>query len=129
MLIEEDNRTLLTPLAECRSDFHFLLLLIPRKLFFSHILFLWRCYSQKTENGIEGISVKDAFDAVTINAAKVLGVDDEIGSITAGKLANFVILDKNPLKVDPLELKDIKIERTVYSGRDFKLPEIDSYKL
>ena len=40
-------------------------------------------------------------------------------TVTLGKHANFVILDQNPLKVDPMELKDIKIERTVYNGCDF----------
>ena len=52
----------------------------------------------KDENGIEGINVQDAFDAVTINAAKVLGVDQEMGSITPGTVyrldrAGFVCAD------------------------------------
>ena len=73
----------------------------------------------KDVDGIEGISVQNAFDAITINAAKVLGIENDTGSITPGKLANFVILDKNPLKVDPMLWKDINGERTIYNGYDF----------
>ena len=70
-------------------------------------------------DGIEGISVQNAFDAITINAAKVLGIENDTGSITPGKLANFVILDKNPLKVDSMVLKGINVERTLYNGHNF----------
>jgi predicted amidohydrolase YtcJ len=40
------------------------------------------------------------------------------GSITVGKLADMVVLDRNPLKVDPMEIKDIQVVRTIKSGRE-----------
>ena len=40
------------------------------------------------------------------------------GSITAGKLADMVMLDRNPLKVDPIEIKDIQIIKTIKNGKD-----------
>lgn len=40
------------------------------------------------------------------------------GSITAGKLADMVLLDRNPLKVDPMEIKDIQIVKTIKNGKD-----------
>lgn len=40
------------------------------------------------------------------------------GSIAAGKLADMVLLDRNPLKVDPMEIKDIQIVKTIKSGKD-----------
>jgi predicted amidohydrolase YtcJ len=40
------------------------------------------------------------------------------GSITAGKLADLVVLDRNPLKVDPIEIKDIQIVKTIKNGKD-----------
>ena len=40
------------------------------------------------------------------------------GSITAGKLADMVQLDRNPLKVDPMEIKDIQIVKTIKGGKD-----------
>ena len=66
-----------------------------------------------------GITVKDAYDAITINAAKILGVEDQMGSIEPGKLANFVVLDKNPLKTLPIMIRHIKVIRTIYKGQEF----------
>jgi predicted amidohydrolase YtcJ len=40
------------------------------------------------------------------------------GSITVGKLADMVILDRNPLKVNPMEIKDIQIVKTIKNGKD-----------
>jgi len=45
------------------------------------------------------ISTWEALKAVTINAAHHLNQENFIGSIKVGKSADFVILDKNPLKV------------------------------
>jgi imidazolonepropionase-like amidohydrolase len=36
--------------------------------------------------------------AATLNGAEALGMDDDIGSITIGKLADFVVLEENPLE-------------------------------
>ncbi|ANI99724.1 hypothetical protein A8O14_06320 [Polynucleobacter wuianus] len=39
------------------------------------------------------------------------------GSITAGKLADLVVLDHNPLKVDPMQIKDIQVTETIKGGK------------
>ena len=39
------------------------------------------------------------------------------GTLTNGKLADFVILDKNPLKVRPMEIKNIKVTETIKEGK------------
>lgn len=46
-----------------------------------------------------GLSDEDALKAVTINAARVLGVEDQIGSLEVGKDADIVVLDGHPLHV------------------------------
>lgn len=45
-----------------------------------------------------GLSEIDAFKAITINAAEIVGLDDRIGSIEIGKDADIVIFDGHPLK-------------------------------
>jgi Tol biopolymer transport system component/imidazolonepropionase-like amidohydrolase len=45
-----------------------------------------------------GMSNHEALKAATINGADYLGVSDEIGSLQKGKLADLIVLDKNPLE-------------------------------
>ncbi|MBL8849089.1 MAG: amidohydrolase family protein, partial [Planctomycetaceae bacterium] len=40
----------------------------------------------------------EALKAVTLNAARVLGIDAEFGSVTPGKRANLIITDGSPLQ-------------------------------
>lgn len=47
-----------------------------------------------------GMSRSDAFKAVTLNAAKIIGMESRLGSIEKGKDANFVILSGDPLAFD-----------------------------
>ena len=64
----------------------------------------------------ERISVEDGLAAVTLGAAYLLRRDGDLGSIEVGKLADFTILDEDPLSVPAIELKDIPIWGTVLSG-------------
>lgn len=48
-----------------------------------------------------------AIQAITSNAAYELFEENLKGSLSEGKLADFVILDKNPLKVEPMDIKNI----------------------
>jgi imidazolonepropionase-like amidohydrolase len=45
-----------------------------------------------------GMTNHEALRASTLNGAKALGLDAEIGSLAAGKLADLVVLDANPLE-------------------------------
>ena len=65
----------------------------------------------------ERISVYDAMKGITITAARTFGMDDRIGSIKAGKEANFTLLEQNPFKVEPAKLKDIPVAGVVYKGK------------
>ena len=65
---------------------------------------IWCATSRKTKNGVqlneeEKISVIDAIKGLTENVAYQYFEEDKKGSIKEGKLANLIIVDKNPLKV------------------------------
>ena len=62
-----------------------------------------------------GLSRDDAIKALTINAAKVLGVDRYVGSIEAGKIANLIVV-----KGDPTEIRS-QMLHVVIAGRDVGL--------
>ena len=55
--------------------------------------------------------------AYTRNAAAVLDLQDQIGSIAAGKLADLVLVDRDVLTVPVDELKDARVVWTMFGGR------------
>ena len=68
----------------------------------------------------ERLSVPQALRAITLGAAWTLKLDHEIGSIECGKRADFCVLEDDPLAVDPMALKDVRVWGTVLSGRVFQ---------
>ncbi len=65
----------------------------------------------------QGVTALSALKAVTIHAA-FLNFEEKIkGSLTAGKYADMVILEQNPLTVSPETIKDIKVLRTIVDGK------------
>ena len=63
------------------------------------------------------VSVDEALAIATINGAYASSEEQLKGSITAGKLADFVFLEKDPHDVPPNEIIAIKVNRTVVGGR------------
>jgi predicted amidohydrolase YtcJ len=76
-----------------------------------------RGWDGKTWGANQRISVDEALKVNTINGAYNSHEESIKGSITAGKLADFVILDKDPHAVAPDTIKDLKVMRTVVGGR------------
>jgi predicted amidohydrolase YtcJ len=70
----------------------------------------------------EALTVEQALAAITINAAYTLKLDHIVGSIEAGKYADFVVLDEDPFEVAPEKLKDIAIWGTVVGGHVREAP-------
>jgi len=62
-----------------------------------------------------GLSHDDAIKALTLDAARILGVDGQVGTIETGKVANLVVLTG-----DPLEIRS-QIRHVVVAGRDVPL--------
>jgi predicted amidohydrolase YtcJ len=64
----------------------------------------------------ERLPARDALDLYTTQAAFAMHREGEIGSIEPGKLADFVVLDRNPLRTDPERITDIRVLATVLGG-------------
>ena len=82
---------------------------------------VWCAVNRITRNGQpigqdQCISTYDALKGITIHAAYQYHEEDRKGTLEAGKNADMVILDKNPLKVDKKEIKDIRIIQTICKG-------------
>ncbi len=81
--------------------------------------------SGRTLGEYEKLTVYDALRAVTLGAAYTLKLDHDIGSIEPGKLADFAVLETDPLEIDPVRLKDIKVWGTVMGGKLYPAAERD----
>jgi predicted amidohydrolase YtcJ len=64
----------------------------------------------------QAISLDEAIRAVTIDAARQLGQGDRLGSLETGKEADFTILERDPYKVSPDAIADIKVSETWVAG-------------
>lgn len=85
----------------------------------------WCAVNRLTPSGrvlgaAERLGVDQALRAITLGAAWTLGLDGEIGSIECGKRADFAVLEDDPLAIDPLRLKDVRVWGTMLSGRVFQ---------
>ena len=67
--------------------------------------------------GNQRVTVDEALRIATIHGARASYEEHLKGSIAAGKLADFVLLERDPHEVDPDDIKNIAIVRTVVGGR------------
>lgn len=85
------------------------------------MMVVWTAVNRVSRNGEvigadERISPYQALKAITINAAYQYFEEAKKGTLENGKLADLVILDNNPLKVDPMKIKEIKVLETIKEG-------------
>jgi predicted amidohydrolase YtcJ len=78
---------------------------------------LWQVTPQKVLNAKEKVSINDALKAITIDAAYQLKMDDKVGSVEAGKYADFAIVNQNPMKTDAYKIRDIQVNETWVNGQ------------
>lgn len=65
----------------------------------------------------ERVTPMQAFRMVTIDAAYTLGVEDKLGSIEPGKMADFVALEDDPFSVPVEKIRDVRVWGTVLDGK------------
>jgi hypothetical protein len=68
-------------------------------------------------NEEQRISPAHALRMMTLDAAYAAFNDTRHGSLSPGKEASFAVLDRDPLTIDPSQIKDIQVEQTWYLGR------------
>jgi hypothetical protein len=83
---------------------------------------LWSATTRRTRsNDILGaaqrLTIAEALAALTIDGARQYGEQADKGSIAKGKLADLVILDRDPLALDPERLQDVVVVETISRGR------------
>lgn len=83
---------------------------------------MWNVVNRVTKSGAvlapqERVTPYQAMKSITINAAYQYREETSKGTLEAGKLADLVILDKNPLKVDPMTIRDITVKETIKEGQ------------
>ena len=64
----------------------------------------------------ERLSAREALALYTTQAAVACHRENEVGSLEPGKLADFVVLDQNPLATEPGQIPDIGVLATVLGG-------------
>jgi len=65
---------------------------------------------------MERVSVHQALQLYTTNAARIAFQEDDRGSLEEGKLGDFVVLGEDPYEIDPHRLKEVAVEMTVIGG-------------
>ena len=89
---------------------------------------MWGIYAAVTRATLDGktpggwvpeqkLTVAESVEAYTMGSAYAEFQEKEKGSITPGKLADFVILSDDIFKIPPAAIKDVKVEATVVGGK------------
>ena len=74
-------------------------------------------WDNKTWGASQRVTVAEALRVLTANGAIASFEENLKGTISPGKLADIVLLDRDPLTADPETLKDIKVTQTLVGGK------------
>lgn len=91
------------------------------------LMLAWCAATRTTKSGrsvapSERLTLQQALRGITIEAAFGLNMDHEIGSIVAGKKADFTVLEDDPFELGVERLKDVRVAGTVFEGEVYLLP-------
>ena len=83
---------------------------------------IYQAVSRKGPKGVlnaaEDIDRDTMFQAYTLNAARMIRLEDKIGSLKPGKQADMVLLDRDVFQVAPESLRDTRVLKTWFAGRE-----------
>ena len=63
------------------------------------------------------LTLAEAVEAYTLGGARMLGIDDQVGSIEVGKKADLILLDQNLFEIHPDEIPKTRVLATMFDGR------------
>jgi predicted amidohydrolase YtcJ len=94
------------------------------RYYLNPMLGLYAAVTRKTLSGrpeggwfpLEKLTIEEAIRAYTLNTAYAAFEEDIKGTITVGKLADFIVLSDNLLTMDPDDIKDVKVLKTIVGG-------------
>jgi predicted amidohydrolase YtcJ len=83
---------------------------------------VWSCVERKSFFGRtiepdERLTVSEALRLHTIEAARAMGRDHDLGSLEPGKLGDVVVLDRDPRSVPAHEIRDVRVDAVYVGGR------------
>jgi predicted amidohydrolase YtcJ len=65
----------------------------------------------------QAITLEEAVEIYTVHGARAMKMEDKIGSIEVGKLADFIILERNIFEIPASEIAEIEIRQTYFEGK------------
>ena len=84
------------------------------------------------------LTIAEAIKSYTVNGAELLRMEDQVGTLEAGKLADLIVLDQNIVEIDPKRIHKTKVLMTMMDGKvrhdvligwgdkfDHKAPDVD----
>ncbi|MDR2133116.1 MAG: amidohydrolase [Clostridiales Family XIII bacterium] len=80
-----------------------------------------RCDDEGKPTGInpsEKITLSEALKTYTLGSARVYGREAELGTLEEGKLADVIVVDRNPFAIPEFELNECQVEKTICDGKE-----------
>ncbi len=66
----------------------------------------------------QSVALQAILEAYTIDGARAAFAEQQLGSISEGKRADLVVIDRDPFAIAPTELSEVRVLRTIFDGED-----------
>lgn len=65
----------------------------------------------------EVLTLEEAIEGYTMGGARMLGIDNQVGSLEVGKKADMIVLDQNLFEIEPISIPHTKVRATLFDGK------------